>query len=298
MISGSSLPAPRLWLMRFKSAAIGIGQWPRTTQLFALALLLLYIPVVRDTARAWFTDENYAHGVFIFPITAFLIWTQRQAIRRAVPQPTMWGLALLAGGLLLEIAGYLVPIEFLAMVSLIPVLAGSILLLHGKALWKVVRFPVYFLFFAAPLPGFFLGKISVWIQGLSATGSAQSMKLLGYTIVQTGNLIDIPGMRLGVEEACSGFKKLLALLAFALLYGYLNRLSPGKRMLLVLVAIPIAIVANILRIMALIAVSSAGGLTAFHAVHDWAEVFVLIIAFGMFMLFGKLIGCKTEEPSP
>ena len=174
----------------------------------------------------------------------------------------------------------------------------AVLLLHGKELWKLVRFPVYFLFFAVPLPGILLARISVWIQGVSATGSAVTMRALGYTILQTGNILDIPGMRLGVEEACSGFKKLVALIAFSLLYGYLNRLSLGKRVLLVLLAVPIAVAANILRIALLIAVSSAGGMTAFHFMHDWAEVIVLVIAFGLFLLCGKVLGCKTEESSP
>lgn len=298
MISGRSVAAPIGRLAGVKEAVTSVRQWPLIAQLFALTLLALYAPVLRETATAWFTNDNYAHGVFIFPVALFLIGMQRDAIRKTAVQPAAWGLLPLAFGLLLETAGYLAHIDFLAMLSLIPVLAGSVLLLRGRETWKIVRFPITFLFFAAPLPGFLLASISAWIQSASTNGAVLLMRTLGYSILQAGNIIEIPGMQLGVEEACSGFKKLVALIAFAMLYGYLCRAGFAKRLLLVLVAIPIALLANILRVSGLVAVSALGGLSALHAAHDWAELAVLVIAFCLFVLFGRAIGCRTQRFSP
>jgi exosortase len=119
------------------------------------------------------------------------------------------------------------------------------------------------------------------------------MSALGFTVLQNGNLIEIPGMTLEVAEVCSGFRKLIALGAFSLLYGYLFDIAPWKRAVLFLAAFPIALMANVIRISALIAVSSMWGEKALHIAHDWAEVFVLVIAFALYLLLGKGIGCKN-----
>src|SRR5262249_44232359 len=91
----------------------------------------------------------------------------------------------------------------------------------------------------------------------------------------------------------SGYKKTISLLAFSFLYGYMFAISPGKRLFLAAVSVPIALFANIVRISALAIVTSSGGYNALHAVHDWAEKSVLVLAFVMFVGVGKLIGCKT-----
>jgi exosortase len=262
---------------------------------FGVLLAALYAPVIWEGAHLWFSDENYAHGVFIIPVSLGLVWLQRDAIRRVALRPDLWGLAPLALGLIAECIGYLLGSKGLAMLSLVPTLAGVVLLLHGRELWKIVAFPVCFLVFTARLPGGLTDPISQWIQAVSTTGAVSLMNLLGYPLIQQGNLIELPGITLEVAAVCSGFKKLVALVAFSLLYGYLFRISRGKRLLLVAVAIPIAVLANIIRIGGLIAVTSAGGLTALHTAHDGAELVVLVVAYFLFVSFGKLIGCETSR---
>jgi len=266
-------------------------------KLFLLGILLLYIPVVQEAARIWLKDENQAHGVFIFPIVLFLLWVLRDEIRAAKPAPSVWGLAVLGFGLLLESAAYLMGMKWFPMLSLIPVLAGGILVLHGRNLWKVLCFPVLFTFFAAPLPDAVTLPLSARVQRESTTGAVVVMKTLGYTLVQTGNRIDTPTVSVEVAEVCSGFKKLTALVAFSLLYGFMFPIGVGKRAVLVASAYPIALFANVVRICGLIAIGSAWGDTALHVAHDWAELFVLVISFVLFTLFGKALGCTRLKYS-
>jgi len=268
---------------------------PFVPWLFATGIVALFFPVYYEAAVLWLSDDNYAHGIFILPISIALLWMQRDAIRQARQQPVAWGLLPLSLGLLLETAGYLLRIKSIAALALIPVVAGAILVLHGREFWRIARFSTYFLFFAVPVPGIILSIPSAWIQRASSDGAALLMKALGYPLVQTGNLIDIPGMTLEVADVCSGFKKLTACIAFSLLYGYVYPLSGGKRWLLFLASIPIALIANVIRVSALIAVASAGGKHALHSAHDWAEIFVLIVAFCLFILFGRMLGCKNPR---
>ena len=119
------------------------------------------------------------------------------------------------------------------------------------------------------------------------------MSLLGFTLIRHGNVIQVPGAMLEVAEACSGFHKFLSLSAFTILFGYLCTTSQIKRFVLLLAVLPIALAANILRIAGLIAVTTAGGLSALHVAHDWAEYLAIALAFGLLVLLGRSIGCRT-----
>ncbi len=276
---------------------------PRSLALCLVALLLIYVPEVWATAAWWFGREQNAHGMFVFPIAIWLLWMQREQILQAVPRPTAWGLLPLALGLLMQIAGHLLDFKFLGMVSLIPVIAGCVLFWHGPNLWRVVQFPVCFLFFAAKIPVAWLNAPAAWVQHCSVVGAATIMKTLGYPLFRSGNIIELPGVALEVVEACSGFRKLTALILFATLYGYLYPISLRKRVFLILMVAPIAVLANIVRVCGLIAAAWAGGPRALTIAHDWAELAVLVLAFAFTVLLGKHIGCAVPKfflpaPSP
>ncbi len=96
-------------LRSFGRSAMGA---PLAVKLLVLVLIALYVPVVGEAARIWFKDENQAHGVFILPIVAFLLWVLRAEIRAAEPSPSVWGVWLLAFGLLLLTASWLLGIKW------------------------------------------------------------------------------------------------------------------------------------------------------------------------------------------
>jgi exosortase len=295
MIHDDSISSAQVSPPGIKQILARAGSWPRPVLLTVFALLALFAPVLWEAGEMWWKYEDYAHGFFIVPLSLALVWLQRGEIQKARPAPSVWGVVPLALGLALETLGYLLRVKFVATIALIPVLYGVVLLLHGKDLWRIVRFSVFFLFFAAPIPGALLAAPSNWVQSASSTGASILMKAIGYPIIQTGNLIEIPGMTLEVADVCSGFKKLTAFLAFSLLYGYFFSIGWGKRLALFVAAVPIALAANIIRVSGLIMVAHAGGQRALNTAHDWAEIFVLIVAFFIFVFFGKLIGCKTPR---
>jgi exosortase len=263
--------------------------------LYSLALLALFALPLADAVRWWLRDEYQAHGIFIVPLSLALCWVQRDALAQIRPRPSAWGLPLLGLGLMICVGSWLLRVDtqMFTMWSLALTLAGSILLWHGAAMWRAVRFPVLFLLMAGGIPDRLTQPASALFQRLSSTGASVAMKALGLPILQTGNVIEVPGCRLEVADVCSGIKKMVAMLAFSLLYGYVFSISGGKRVLLVLSTVPIVLFANMLRVAGLIGVSYLGGLGALHIAHDWAEIFVLIVAFFLFIGVGKLLGCKT-----
>ena len=260
---------------------------------FALGTVALYIPTLLDAGQQWMINDNYAHGVFIFPLCAFLIWLRRDDIRSATVQPSIWGLPLLVVGILLQSASYLLQVKYVGMWSLAITLTGGVLMLFGPAMLRIVRFAIVFSLLANPLPHSLLSGMTIWIQNASTLGAAGLMDLLGFTVVRNGNVIQVPGAVLEVAAACSGFHKFLSLSAFTLLYGYLFTDNNRIRLILIVCVLPIALIANILRIAGLIAAASGGGLSALHAAHDMAEYMAILLAFALLVLLGRSLGCRN-----
>ncbi len=277
---------------------INLLTWPGTMYLFLAGVALIYAPIIAGAADQWLHNDNYAHGLFIFPVSIFLLWMQKDKIASAERRPQVWGLLPLLVGLAGAVGGYLLQIKYIGMWSLIPTLIGGILLLHGPRLYKIVHFPVWFLLFAAPIPNSFLGPLTGQIQGYSCTGAAIIMTTLGFPVIQHANVLQVPGASLEVATACSGFHKLISLLAFAAIYGHLFLDTPVKRTLLVLLAGPIALLVNVLRICSLVAATIYAGLPGLHATHDPAEYAAIGVSFVLFIFAGKKLGSKTALDFP
>lgn len=261
--------------------------------IFAVGVLALYAPTIAVAAHEWMINDNYAHGIFIFPLCAFLLWLRRDELRSVERRPSAWGLLPLAVGVIGQCLSYTFQIKYIGIWTLALTLTGGVLVLYGPQMLPFVRFVLFFSLLAYPLPHSVLNGMTVKIQSASTEGATALMSALGYPLIRQGNVIQVPGAMLEVAEACSGFHKLLSLTAFTLLYSYLFTTSQGKRLVLLLAVLPIALLVNILRISGLIAVAAGGGLTALHAAHDGAEYCAIALAFGLLILLGRILGCRT-----
>lgn len=283
------------WQEELRAILMELGHWPLHVWMVVLAALALYTPVLADVIPFQLQSGIYSYGVLIPPLSLGLLYLQRDQLRSAKPAPTPKGFFWIVLALLMEWVGWYLRVRFLTMVSLTPLIAGCILVLHGPQLWRAARFPVLFLLLAAPVPMPIINPPDVWIQHLSAIGSAEVMKFLGFPLLRQGNTIQIPGMTLDVAEACSGFKKLLAFFCFAVLYGWLYALPPKRWMFLTLLALPVALTANVIRIAGLIFIGTQFGEGAFHIAHEYADFFVIALSCVLFLTTGKYMGCEQTR---
>lgn len=259
----------------------------------SLALLVfVYHRAFVDAWKLWMTQDDAAHCLFIVPISLALCWLMRDRIRAAERRPRWSGLLLIAIGLVIELLAMFVHANWIPLLTLVPVCAGLVLALSGPDLWRVVRFPILFLVFLSPPPQSLVGPLASQVQRLSTSGAVAILNLVGIPVVQNGFFIDTPSISVEVTHACSGYNKLLSLVAFSVLYGYLYLLPAARRVALTAAVIPVALFANILRIFALVAVGAAWGTHALHAAHDPAEIAVVLVSFGLLSVIGKAIGCK------
>jgi exosortase len=270
----------------------------------ALGLLWVYGPVAAGLVAQWRHDENYSHGFLVVPFAAFVAWTRRDALRRAPLCPTPAGLALLAISLLIFTAGKLGAELFLTRLSLIGALAGSIAFIWGRSHLRILTFPLAVLVFMVPLPAIVFNQLTFPLQLLASTVGESVIRGVGIPVLREGNVLQLPSRTLEVAEACSGIRSLASLLMLAVVIGYFNEQRAATRVLIALAAIPLAIVANAMRVAGTGITSEWISPTAADGfLHTFSGVVMFVIALlglaGVQHVVGRIparvIRCAVEE---
>ncbi len=216
--------------------------------LLSTLLVLLYAPVASRLASQWSQDPNFSHGFFVPAFSLYILWEQRHALAKTTPQPAWSGLWLLVPGLLCLVVGTLGAELYLSRVSIVPVLGSLAALFLGWRFLQAVAFPWLFLLLMIPPPALVFNQITFPLQIFASQAAANLLPILGVPVLREGNVIHLPAMALEVAEACSGIRSLMSLVTLAVMYGYVLEKRLSMRVLLALAAIPIAVVANSLRI--------------------------------------------------
>lgn len=208
----------------------------------------LYWSTAAHLVGQWWSDSNFSHGFFVPLFSGFVVWQERDRLSRLTPNPSWSGLALLLSSLGLLIVGQLGAELFLARFSLLLLLAGFVVLFLGWDFFRAVSFPWAFLLLMIPIPAIVFNKITFPLQLLASKVAALVLPVLGVPILREGNVINLPAMALEVAEACSGIRSLMSLVTLAIIYSYLMEKRLWVRWVLALASVPIAVVANSVRI--------------------------------------------------
>lgn len=238
-----------------------------------------------DIVAIWLRSDTFAHGLLVFPLFAWLLWRKRDRIAVMHPQPVVW-LALPAtlfgfGWLL----GELVSAAAVSHFFLMALLVTSYVAVLGWPIARVLAFPLAFLFFGVPVGDFLLPTL----MKLTAEFTVVALRMSGVPVFQEGLQFVVPNGNWSVVAACSGIRYLIASLMIGALYAYLTYTSLKRRLLFMLVALLVPIVANWLRayMIVMIGYLSDNRLAAGvdHLVYGW--VFFGVIILLMFWIGGR-----------
>ena len=266
---------------------------PVRRRLAPLALIvftiLVYLPTFVWLVRSWLADPYYSHGFLVPLVSAFLVWRKRNELKPG--ERTNLGAAVLALGMFLYLIGFVCGMRWVSAVSFIVVLSGLVLHFYGmRATWSMA-FPIGFLVFMIPMP--FIGEMAFDLQNICVHSSGWLLRVLGLPITITGCVIVVDDMTFTVGLPCSGMNTLIALLAFTAVYAYLLVGPSFKRVVLFLCSIPIAILANIVRISSIILVARFYNEDfALGFYHDVSNLLVFLLAFVFLFLLGRIMGCR------
>ena len=211
-------------------------------------LLWIYAPVLAHLVRQWGHDPNYSHGFFVPAFSVFVVCSERGRLRALPLRPSWWGLLVLAAALAVLTAGTLGAELFLSRFSFLLSIAGLVVLSLGWNHLHAVLFPWLFLLLMIPIPTIVFNEITFPLQLLASRAAAHLLPLAGVPVLREGNVIQLPAMALEVAEACSGIRSLMSLTTLAIIYGYLMEPRILMRVILAVASIPIAVIANSLRI--------------------------------------------------
>ncbi len=195
---------------------------------------------------AWWNDPNSGHGLLLVPLSLWFAYS-RGRHAKAAPQ-RMLGLGILVTAIVFRYAADLAAELFVMRGSMIMALAGLTVFYAGFRQLIFWWLPFTLVSLSVPIPEVILNTVALPLQFTASKIGASLLEWRKIPVLMTGNVIRIPGQELFVAEACSGLRSLTALLSLGVLLGALFLQTVPARLLLVLVAIPIAILINGFRV--------------------------------------------------
>jgi exosortase len=263
-----------------------------------IGMLVVYLPMLQKLVYDWGHDDNYSHGFLIVPIAAYLVWERRADLVAARESPSWLGLAVVAVSLMMLVAGQLGAELFLTRVSLIGVLAGAVLFLYGWEHLRITWFPLAFLILMIPIPAIIFNQIAFPLQLLASRFGETVLQLFDIPVLREGNVITLANTQLEVAEACSGIRSLISLLTLGIVYGYFTDKRLSVRVALAIATIPVAIIANGLRVAGTgIAAYRYGQEAAQGFFHEFSGWVVFVVSLALMFLIHRTLRAVAPAPA-
>jgi exosortase len=197
---------------------------------------------------------------------------------------------LVVGSVLVLTVGLLGAELFLTRLAMVGVVTGAVLFVLGWAHLRLLAFPLAFLLLMIPLPALIFNKIAFPLQLVASHVGEYTISSLDIPILREGNVLILANATLEVAEACSGIRSLVSLFTLGIVFGYFVDRRPWVRAAIALSAVPVAILANGLRVasagLAAHNFGTAGVEGLFHEFSGWV---VFIVAFMMMLGFQRLL---------
>ena len=252
--------------------------------------LAVYFPVLASLVRQWASDENYSHGFLVVPFAVLFAWRSRRELAAAESRPRVIGLFVTIVSVLTFLAGQFAAELFLMRISLLGVVAGTIVFLWGLRHLRILAFPMALLLLAIPLPAIVLNQIAFPLQLLASRAGETVVSAAGVPVLREGNVLILPDTTLEVVQACSGIRSLAALMTLGLILGKLAEPRRWARVVLFALTIPVAIVANAARVAGTgLAAAWIGPHAAEGFFHTFSGWLVFVVAFCALLACARLL---------
>lgn len=235
---------------RRRALTVGANDSMRRNEwILAVGIAVVFAPALLQLAAVWSSVEYYSHG-FLVPVVAGLVAHGIARSRTRLPQAPDWrGGVALGAALIAQAVGVLSGTLALQGLALVGALSGAVWALRGTAWLRALAFPLAFLLFMVPVPPTWLAPVVVQLLLFVTSAATRVLHAFGIPVLREGNVILLPsGESLFVAEACSGLTSLVTLLPIAVLIAWLAPIAPRWKFALALLAVPIAMFANLLRV--------------------------------------------------
>lgn len=283
-------------MRRFCIVTASCARWWPALVLLALWFAAFY-PVFPDLIGTWFEDSNNSHGVLVPLISAYFAWQRREELSGVEAKSSLLGAGLLCASLALYIVSYAGAIAFGTRATMVASLVGLVLFNFGSGVLSVVAFPLCYLFFMIPVPLSVYTFFAFPLQLFATDVSAFLLRTLNIPVLKEGNMLYFAQTQLEVAEACSGLRSIMSFIMLSCLFAYMMTPFKGRRYIMILSAIPLALFANIVRITGTgVLAHFFGGEVADGFLHDFSGLVVFAFGFALMMLiYNRLEGSIRRD---
>jgi len=277
-----------------RACAVSASPW-RYGPLLLTGLLVLYVPMYLDLSHMFWSRRDGAYGAVMLAIVCWLFWRDRAWLQAATPAPPAYrGVVFVSVGLLCYYIGRTQSFFQLEAASQIPLLIGLCRLFLAPGWTRRLLFPILLLVFVIPLPGSLTDELLLPLKELVSRIVDEALFAAGYPIARNGVVLMIGPYSLLIADACSGLNSMIALSGVGLLYVHLAGYASQSRTLLLLASIlPIALLANILRVLGLVLTTYYAGDGVGEAFHDSAAYLEIAFAFGAFFAIDNFLARRA-----
>ena len=243
-------------------------------------LVIAYWDMFALTSAAW-SEGLYSHGWIVPLFAVALLWLRWEPFK-PVPTSERWiGLLLLAIGLSARLFAAKYAFNPIDRISFIPAIFGAFMLVGGFNAIRWAWPALAFLVFMFPLPSAVEVSVLGRLQRLASITSTFVLQTLGVAAFRQGNLISIPGMStpLTVADACSGLRMATIFGALAVAMVFIIERPWWDKFVILLSAIPIALIVNIVRITVtglLYMMAGPNNIAVQKICHDYAGLVIMM----------------------
>ena len=264
--------------------------------------LVMFVPVYWWAATGIWQSQEQGHGALILIVVAWLFWRQRAAIVAAAvaPRPVA-ATALFAFGLAVYFVGRVFDISVLEFAAQPLVAAALLLMLSGAAAWRAAWFPVLYFLFMIPVPGIIVDAMTGPLKQAISAIVVELLYDIGYPISRSGVVITIGQYQMLVADACSGLHSMISLSALGTLFMFITgRKSVLHNVVMLAAILPIAFLANVVRVVVLVLITYHFGDEAGQGfLHGAAGVVLLLAAlcflFGIDLGLARIVGRPSRR---
>jgi exosortase len=271
-LSNGSFPIASEWLVIGGLVLLASSVWA-------------YWPTLAAMVRQWLQQPDYSHGFLVVPLSIFFLWSRRSqlALRDLHPDPRGISLLMVAGAArvaanyfyLGALDGWTIPIW----------IAGIVWMVFGLKCLRWSLPAIVFLWFMVPIPFSAETMLSVPLQRIATRLSTGVLVMLGQPAIAEGNIIWVGDNKLFIEEACSGLRILVGIYALAFAFVLFSRWQWWQKALALVAALPIAILANVARVVVTgLLFQASTNEAARHFMHDFSGLAMIPFAAAMFWL--------------
>jgi exosortase len=260
----------------------------------AALLVFLFWPILSVRWRYYDEQPRYSHCPLLPVVSAIWVYDRWDMLRALPRSVSRGGIVTVVVSVLAFVYGRMVSMNFLQHLALLTTIAGAVWALCGPRVLRACAFPLSYLALTMPLPKTWDERITQPLQTIATRTSEGVFHAFGWVVVRQGNVLQLPGLKLLVEDACSGIHSLYALVCLGIAWVAFVDRPRWTQAVLVLSTVPVAIVANTLRVI-------GSGILAYKVDPKYAEgtshtVTGLVVFVTGLLLFLLVDWCLRPDP--